>query len=144
MHRKKYIQLDADNRCYHELEYLGAEPPKAGAGLVDVTSRTDGPWLGKVYDPQAGTFAWPEPTAKLTASASSIAQGGKVTLSWETTDAVSAEIRTVAGNALIHRCEPPEAGAVEVEPGQTYTYELTAAGQPGTTPARDRRRVTVT
>lgn len=143
MHRKTYIQLDANNRCYHELEYQGADPPKAGAGLVDVTSRTDGPWLGKVYDPQAGTFAWPEPTAKLTASASSIAQGEKVTLTWETTDAVSAEI-TTGGGAVVHRCEPPEAGEVEVEPGQTYTYTLTATGREGTTPARDRKRVTVT
>lgn len=140
---KTYIQLDANGICFHEFEYLGAKTPKAGAGLTDVTARTDGPWLGKKYDAQADTFAWPEPTAKLTASASSIAQGEKVTLSWETAHALSAEI-AVAGGAVVHRCEPVESGAVEVEPGQTMTYTLTATGREGTTPAKARRRVTVT
>ena len=140
---KKYIQLDTNGICFHELEYLGAKAPNAGAGLTDVTARTDGPWLGKKYDPNTGTFSWPEPTAKLTASASSIAQGEKVTLTWETEHAISAEI-SVTGGAVIHRCEPVEAGSVEVEPGQTATYTLTATGRAGTTPAKTRRRVTVT
>ncbi len=139
---KKYVQLDANGICFHEFEYLGAKAPKAGAGLADVTSRTDGPWLGKKYNANTDTFAWPEPTAKLTASASSIAQGEKVTLSWETGHAVSAEI-SVTGGTVIHRCEPVEAGMVEVEPGQTATYTLTATGRAGTTPATQRRRVTV-
>ena len=140
---KKYIQLDANGICFHEFEYMGAKAPKAGAGLTDVTTRTDGPWLGKKYDPQTGTFAWPEPTAKLTASASSIAQGGKVTLSWETEHALSAEI-SVTGGDVIHRCDPVGGGEVEVEPAQTTTYTLTAVGRAGTTPATQRRRVTVT
>ncbi|MCY4584890.1 MAG: hypothetical protein OXB98_02515 [Bryobacterales bacterium] len=140
---KKYIQLDAEGICFHELEYAGQKPPRTGPELMDVTSRTDGPWLGKIYDRAADAFAWPEPTAKLTASASSISQGGKVTLSWETKHALSAEIALASGT-VIHRCEPVHGGAVEVEPGQTYTYTLTATGRAGTTPATARRRVTVT
>ena len=139
---KKYIQLDANGICFHEFEYLGAKAPKAGAGLTDVTSRADGPWLGKKYDRAADAFSWPEPTAKLTASASSIAQGEKVTLSWETSHALSAEIST--GGKVIQRCEPVHAGQVDVEPAQTTTYELKATGREGTTPATQRRRVTVT
>ncbi len=142
---KKYAELDAAGICFHEFEYMAAEAPQSvPAGLMDVTARTDGPWLGKIYDAQTDTFAWPEPTAKLTASAARIAQGEKVTLTWRTTDALSAEITNVnAGGALVHRCEPPGAGVVEVEPGQTFTYELTATGRAGTTPAKARRRVTV-
>ena len=142
MHRKKYIQLDADEICYHELEYMGGEEPRPPADLIDVTSRTDGPWLGKVYDRAADTFAWPEPTAALTASASSIDSGGTVTLSWETRHAVSAEIS--AAGAVIHRCVPVGSGAVVVTPGRTYTYELTSTGREGTTPATASATVTVT
>ena len=116
-------------------------PPPVG--WSDVTARTDGPWRGKLYDAKTDTFTWPEPTAKLTASAARIAQGEKVTLTWQTKDALSAEIKIVGSGALVHRCDPVEAGPVKVEPGQTYTYELVATGHPGTTPAKARRRVTV-
>lgn len=116
---------------------------QAPPGWVDVTARTDGPWLGKLYDRAADTFAWPEPTAALAASEAAIDQGGKVRLSWETEHAVSAEI-AVTGGAVVHRCEPVEAGTVEVEPGQTYTYTLTATGRAGTTPATAQVTVTVT
>ena len=57
--RKKYVQLDAAGICYHELEYHGAAAPDAGADLMDVTARTDGPWLGKVYDDHSDTFSDP-------------------------------------------------------------------------------------
>ena len=143
MHRKMYIQLDSAGICFHEFEYSGSKAPKAGAALIDVTSRSDGPWLGKKYDAKAGTFSWPAPEVSFMASASSIVQGEKVTLSWETQHTVSAEI-SVTGGTVIHRCEPVHAGAVEVEPGQTATYTLTATGRAGTTPATQRRRVTVT
>ncbi len=92
MHSKKYVQLDANGLCFHEIEYAGAQAPVVGADLMDVTDRTDGPWLGKVYDVATDTFAWPEPTASLAVSASSIERGGTVTLRWETSHAVSAEI----------------------------------------------------
>ena len=62
--------MDANGVCFHKLEYTGAEPPQPGVGLIDVTDRADGPWLGKVYDAQSDTFAYPEPTASLTVSAS--------------------------------------------------------------------------
>lgn len=141
---KKYVELDAAGICFHEVEYMAAEAPQSvPAGLIDVTVRADGPWLGKKYDRAADTFSWPEPTAALTASASSIARGEKVTLSWETAHALSAEI-AVTGGTVIHRCEPVHAGAVEVAPNRTTTYTLTATGQPGTTPATQSRRVTVT
>ena len=143
MPNKRYIQLDAAGICSHEFERLGEAPKSVPAGLSDVTSRTDGPWLGKQYDLATDTFSWPEPTAALTASAASIDLGGKVTLSWATEHAVSANI-SVADGTVIHRCEPVGAGTVEVEPGQTATYTLTATGRAGTTPATDRRRVTVT
>ena len=138
MHQKKYIQLDAGGICFHELEYSGVEPPRAGSDLMDVTDRTDGPWLGKKYDRDANTFAWPEPTASLTVSESSIARGGKVTLTWETAHAISAEIDQGVG-ALT----PVGGGEVEVSPERTTTYQLTATGREGTTPATARRRVTV-
>ena len=139
---KKYIQLDAAGICVHEFEHMGEAPPNVPADLMDVTSRTDGIWLGKKYDRAADTFAWPEPTASLTASASSIASGEKVTLTWETQHAVSAEI-SVTGGTVIHRCEPVGSGSVEVAPGKTATYTLTATGRAGTTPATARVTVTV-
>ena len=139
MHSKKYVQLNAAGICFHEFEYTGRRAPRAGAELMDVTARTDGPWLGKQYDAASDTFAWPEPTATLTVSASSTERGGKVTLRWETEHAVSAEIDQGVG-AL----DPVEAGEVELSPERTTTYELTATGREGTTPATVRRRVTVT
>ena len=60
MQRKKYIQLDAKT-CVHEVEYTGRLAPEAPAGLMDVTARTDGPWLGKVYDEESDTFSAPPP-----------------------------------------------------------------------------------
>ena len=136
MHQKKYIQLDAKGRCFHEIEYQGESPPKVGPGLLDVTDRTDGPWLGKVYTLATDTFAWPEPTAKLTASARAIAAGEAVTLRSETTDALSADIDQGVGPVELN-------GEVEVRPASTTTYTLTATGHPGTTPATSRRKVTV-
>ena len=57
--QKIYIQIDAAGRCFHELEYLGSDPPQAGADLMDVTARTDGPFLGKIYDAESDTFSDP-------------------------------------------------------------------------------------
>ena len=98
--------------------------------------------LGQIYDRQADTFAWPEPVASLTASEAAIDKGESVTLSWATEHAVSANI-SVADGTVIHRCEPVGAGTVEVDPGQTATYTLTATGRGGTTPAAARVTVTV-
>ena len=138
MHVKRFIQIDAKGRCYHEVEYLGEATPQAPAGLMDVTARTDGPWLGKVYDKARDTFAWPEPQATLTADPQRIAAGGKAVLRWGTADAVSAEI-----NHGVGAVEPAEAGEIQVSPTRTTTYTLTAVGREGTTPAKAKAKVTV-
>lgn len=138
---RHFLQINGAGFVTAQWDY-SSDRARKPPGSKDVTGRTDGPWLGKKYDRAADTFAWPEPTASLTASASSIQLGGKVTLSWETSHAVSAEI-SVTGGTVIHRCEPVQAGAVEVEPGRTATYTLTATGHPGATPATDRVTVTV-
>lgn len=119
--------------------YFSSVRAQQPIGSMDVTARNDGPWLGKVYDRNADTFAWPEPTAELTVSASSIERGESVTLSWETAHAVRAEIDQGVGVL-----DPVEGGEVEVSPARTTTYELTATGREGTTQATVRRRVTVT
>ena len=61
MPRKRYIQLDANRICFHDLRYEGARSPQVGPELVDVTARTDGPFLGKIYDAQSDTFSDPPP-----------------------------------------------------------------------------------
>ena len=55
---KKIIELRS-NRCIHEFEYFGATAPVLAASHMDVTSRTDGPFLGKVYDQATDTFSDP-------------------------------------------------------------------------------------
>lgn len=112
---------------------------------MDVESRADRNEIepGKRYDRADDRFVWPEPTAKLTVSASAIAQGGKVTLRWVTEHALSAEISSSASGLPPYPCDPVEAGEIEVSPERTTTYQLTATGREGTTPATARRRVTV-
>ncbi len=58
MVHKKLIGL-ADNIVIHEFEYFGNDRPVLAASHMDVTARTDGPFLGKVYDQTADTFSDP-------------------------------------------------------------------------------------
>ena len=139
MHLKKYIQINAEGRCFSEFTYEGQREPVASGRLRDVTARADGPWLGKIYDAVSDTFSWPEPVASLAAWASPIERGATATLLWTTSHAVSAEIDQGVG-AL----EPVGGGQIEVSPERTTTYQLTATGREGTTPATPSVTVTVT
>ena len=60
MIHKNYIQLDPTNRVVNELEYTSAaKPANPGPELTDVTDRQDGPFIGKIYDPDSDTFSDP-------------------------------------------------------------------------------------
>ena len=60
MYHKKIIELDSNNACFHEFEYSSeTKAPVLAASHMDVTSRTDGPFLGKVYDQATDTFSDP-------------------------------------------------------------------------------------
>ncbi len=60
MHIKKIIELDEGNRCFHEFEYQSeTKAPVLAPGHMDVTARTDGPFLGKVYEAATDTFSDP-------------------------------------------------------------------------------------
>ena len=61
MHRKEYAQINSEGRCFHEFEYMGEKAPAAGAELMDVTARGDGPFIGKIYDEASDTFSDPPP-----------------------------------------------------------------------------------
>lgn len=140
---RRYIEIDADGICYHEFEHHGPEPP--GGAVMDVTARQDGPWLGKKYDKTANSFAWRNPTAKLTVSSSSIAAGEKVTLTCETSFAEQVSLLYPIARNNIHDQGIPVNESVEVEksPTKTTTYTLRARGRTGTTTATVRKRVTV-
>lgn len=59
-HNHKIIELDSNNVCFHEFAYSSAvKAPVLAASHMDVTARTDGPFLGKVYDQTADTFSDP-------------------------------------------------------------------------------------
>ena len=139
MHRKKLIERDTNGVCFNEFEHISAShPPVLAATHMDVTSRNDGPFLGKVYDPNTDTFSLPPPTAALTASEESITRGESVKLTWETAHAVSAEIDHDVGAVT------PAGGSVDVTPLETKTYTLAATGAEGTTPATAQVTVRVT
>ena len=61
MPRKRYIQLDANGVCFSDLEYMGQKVPRPPQNLMDVTTRADGPFLGRIYDAENDTFADPPP-----------------------------------------------------------------------------------
>ena len=58
MVHRKLIELEND-LVVHEFEYFGEAAPRLAANHMDVTSRTDGPFLGKVHDPDTDTFSFP-------------------------------------------------------------------------------------
>ena len=138
MPRKAFIQLNDAGVCFHEFEYSCAAEPAVGTGLMDVTARNDGPFLGKEYDPESDTFSYP-PTAALEASEESIKRGGSVKLAWETRHATAAEIDQGVGAVA-----PVAGGTRDVSPRETKTYKLTATGAAGTTPATASVTVEVT
>ena len=59
MIHKKIAEIDGDGRCFHEFEYMGRTAPVLAASHVDVTSRNDGPFLGKVYKRVDDTWSDP-------------------------------------------------------------------------------------
>ena len=61
MHYRKIVQIDAEGRCYHEFEAYSKETVALGTSHMDVTDRTDGPFLGKIYDSTTDTFSDPPP-----------------------------------------------------------------------------------
>ena len=79
-----------------------------------------------------------EPAVTLSASSTSITPGTTVTLSWNSTNGVSASISQGVGNVT-----PVAGGSVQVTPASTRTYEITVLGVAGTTPATDSVRITV-
>lgn len=82
--------------------------------------------------PPAPTVA--APTASLTASPESIAQGQSSTLTWTTANANEVTIEGIG--------KVDQSGSKTVSPGQSTTYHLTAKGDGGSTDAT--ARVTVT
>ncbi len=59
-HTKKIIELDSNNKCFHEFEYFSeTKTAVLASGHMDVTLRTDGPFLGKIYDQGTDTFSDP-------------------------------------------------------------------------------------
>ena len=87
-------------------------------------------FLFAVADPGQTITAAGQPTAQLTASASSIVRGRSVTLTWSTTRAQSAAIDNGVGAVT-----PVASGSTTVTPTATTTYTLTATGATGTIPA---------
>ena len=79
-----------------------------------------------------------DPTVVLTASSMSISPGSSVTLSWTSTNGISASIDEGVGDVL-----PVAGGSVEVTPLVTTTYEITVLGADGTTPATASVEITV-
>jgi peptidoglycan-associated lipoprotein len=75
----------------------------------------------------------PAPTAKISATPSSISAGDQVTLSWRTTDATSVSIDGIG--------DVPTSGVKTVTPSSSTNYHLVARGEGGT--ADDTARVTV-
>ncbi|MBX5482058.1 MAG: lamin tail domain-containing protein [Myxococcaceae bacterium] len=83
--------------------------------------------------PEAPTPEVP-PSAQVksfTASASSVAPGGEVTLSWETTDAKSVSLTTQSGKAFTISAADAAKGSLVVKPQENTLYILTAFGPGG-------------
>ena len=59
MNRSNFIELDSVGLCFSEFEYQGKKRAVPSSKLMDVTARTDGPFLGKIYDANADTFSDP-------------------------------------------------------------------------------------
>lgn len=74
--------------------------------------------------------AAPAPTAKITASPSSVTAGDKVVLTWHTQDATTA---TIDGIGTVS-----SSGSRTVTPGSSTTYRLEARGQGGSADAEAR------
>ena len=58
---KKIIEMDSDNRCFHEFSYYGHSEPIMAASHLDVTARSDGPFLGQIYNRELDSFSYPPP-----------------------------------------------------------------------------------
>ena len=61
MSNKRIVEIDANGLCCHEFEYTGPDDPQLAASHLDVTSRTDGPFLGKIYNRVDDTWSDPPP-----------------------------------------------------------------------------------
>ncbi len=76
------------------------------------------------------------PTCSLQANPGTINPGGSSTLTWTSTNGVSAAITPTPGSVPLN-------GSTSVSPASTTTYTLTVTGAPGTTPAVCPATVTV-
>ena len=57
MYYKVIAEIDASGLCFHVFAYQGQDLPVLAANHVDVTTRTEGPFLGKVYDRKTDTWS---------------------------------------------------------------------------------------
>ncbi|MDF1564175.1 MAG: DUF4215 domain-containing protein [Deltaproteobacteria bacterium] len=78
-----------------------------------------------------------------TATPSSISAGESSTLAWVTQNTVSLRLVDDAGNTIDVSAAGVESGSVEVSPGATTEYALTATGGEDTTPVTARLTITV-
>lgn len=59
MNHKKIAEVDTDGLCFHEFEAHSKGTITLAANHVDVTSRTGGPFLGKIYNRVDDTWSDP-------------------------------------------------------------------------------------
>jgi peptidoglycan-associated lipoprotein len=78
----------------------------------------------------------PAPTITLRADSATIAQGGTLTLTWESRNAATVDIQPGIGSVT-----PVGTGSRQVTPGSSVTYTATATGPGGS--AQDVLRITV-
>jgi peptidoglycan-associated lipoprotein len=78
----------------------------------------------------------PEPTITLRADSATIAQGGTLTLTWESRNAATVDIQPGIGSVT-----PVATGSRQVTPASSVTYTATATGPGGT--KQDVLRITV-
>ena len=53
------VEVTINNLVVHEYTYNGPDDPVLRTGQKDVTTRTDGPFINKIYDAGTDTFSDP-------------------------------------------------------------------------------------
>lgn len=80
-----FLKLE-NNRVVYQVE--SERPPGGGPGLpanmMEATDRTDGPWMGKVYNPATDTFSDP-PLTRIEHEALLLGRPYEAWLRWKTT-----------------------------------------------------------
>ena len=59
MNHKTVVEIDGNGLCFHEFEVMSQGDIVLAAGHMDVTSRNDGPFLGKIYNRIDDTWSDP-------------------------------------------------------------------------------------